>query len=231
MTQCTECGAEVAQSHLTAHAARVHPTPRDRAAQVVERNWKTWTFVATVVLAVVVVGYLAAQGPSSAGGASLAEKWNGRTAPSFSLPDAVDGSTFAFPSASPGWTLLFLNEGLGCAPCAQQTQAMDTDHARFDALGVRQASIQVNSVSSLRQWAQGSGVSQVAVLSDPDLAVQRAYETTGREVSMMPGMTAGHTFILVDPDGIVRWRHDYGPGTMFVDPNEIFTAVSQAMGR
>ncbi len=230
MTTCPECGVSVATHNLDAHHAKAHPTARDRAAGAVSRNWKAMAFAAVLVAAIVVVGYLAVR-PTGADG-TLAEEWIGRPAPDFSLPDAVDGSMFTLNDpAEPGWTLLLLNEGLGCAPCYQQTADLGKDHARFHELGVRMASIQPNSLSSLRQWTRDAGVSNIAVLSDPDLRVEEAYETTGADVSMMPGMTAGHTFVLVDPDGIVQWRADYGPGVMYVDQDEVYDAVRSAMGK
>ena len=55
------------------------------------------------------------------------------------------------------------------------------------------------------------------MLSDPGLAVSRAY---GANKYGMMGMSAdGHTFILVGPDGVIRWRADCGGApkyTMFL---------------
>ncbi len=42
----------------------------------------------------------------------------------------------------------------------------------------------------------------------PMLSVQEAYETN--RYGMMGRMHSGHTFIVVDEDGIIRWRADYG---------------------
>ncbi|MDQ3532924.1 MAG: hypothetical protein M3456_11235 [Actinomycetota bacterium] len=38
--------------------------------------------------------------------------------------------------------------------------------------------------------------------------MQEAYETN--RYGMMGRMHSGHTFIVVDEDGIIRWRADYG---------------------
>lgn len=45
-------------------------------------------------------------------------------------------------------------------------------------------------------------------LADLDLAVSRAYEAN--KYGMMGDSRDGHSFILVGPDGTIRWRADYG---------------------
>jgi hypothetical protein len=46
------------------------------------------------------------------------------------------------------------------------------------------------------------------VLSDPGLAVSQQYHANS--YGMMGASRDGHTFILVGPDGVIRWRADYG---------------------
>lgn len=228
MIACPDCGTQAARHNLAVHRAKVHPTASDKLGALASARWKTWVFVGIAVLAVILVGYLAFRGPtggSPAEKASLAQKWEGKPAPDFTLPNAMGGTYKLTDQYAKGWTLLFLNEGLGCAPCVRQMQDMDKDDARFAALNVHQATMTVNSLQRLQSWAQGANIQHIAVLSDNDLSVERAYETTGRDTSMMPGTNAGHTYLLVDPQGIVRWRADYGPGIMYVDQNDIYNAV------
>lgn len=55
------------------------------------------------------------------------------------------------------------------------------------------------------------------VLSDPDLAVSKAYHANA--YGMMGDSRDGHTFVLVGPDGTIQWRADYGGApkyTMYV---------------
>ena len=55
------------------------------------------------------------------------------------------------------------------------------------------------------------------VLADTDLAVSKSYDANS--YGMMGDSTDGHTFIVVDPDGVITWRADYGGApdfTMFV---------------
>jgi alkyl hydroperoxide reductase subunit AhpC len=47
------------------------------------------------------------------------------------------------------------------------------------------------------------------------------------------GNEPGHTFVLVDESGIVRWIGDYGApehgGLMYVSPNEVLQEVAQRL--
>jgi hypothetical protein len=55
------------------------------------------------------------------------------------------------------------------------------------------------------------------VAADPDLAVSRAYQAN--RYGMMGSSRDGRSFIVVGPDGVIRWRADYGGAlnyTMYV---------------
>ena len=59
----------------------------------------------------------------------------------------------------------------------------------------------------------------------------RAYDTTA--YGMMGGSTNGHSFILVDRGGKIRWRADYGgpPNfTMFVADDTLLAEIRRALG-
>ena len=66
------------------------------------------------------------------------------------------------------------------------------------------------------------------VLSDPDLAVSRAYDAN--QYGMMGDMRDGHSFVLVGPDGVIRWRADYGGGpkyTMFLPTDKMLSDLAK----
>jgi hypothetical protein len=58
--------------------------------------------------------------------------------------------------------------------------------------------------------------------SDPDNVAAAAF---GVLRWAMPSGEPGHTFVLIDRDGVIRWIRDYGApengGLMYVDPDEI----------
>ncbi len=71
------------------------------------------------------------------------------------------------------------------------------------------------------------------MLQTGSLAVSRAYTANG--YGMMGASRDGHTFILVGPDGRIRWRADYGGApnyTMYVPvPNLIADIRAGLNGR
>ena len=89
--------------------------------------------------------------------------------------------------------------------------------------------ISTDSQASLAQWAQLNGINHVLVLSDQNLSVDKLYNTLGGNVSMMAGTRAGHTFVLVNPSGTVKWTADYGPGTMYVQDSDLISSVTKAL--
>ena len=156
--------------------------------------------------------------------------WIGRQAPDFSLPIANGGGTFSLANERGHQNvLLFFNEGLSCSPCLTQMQQVDSAYTTWQSLNVVAVSITGDSLSSMTQWAQNSNVVHTDVCADPSLTVSNEYDTTGASVSMMPGEAPGHTFILVNENGTVVWRADYGPSDMSVPMSEIIQNVESAL--
>lgn len=62
-------------------------------------------------------------------------------------------------------------------------------------------------------------------LVDPDGTTSRAYKTlgTGHRANL-----PGHSFVLIGPDGRIRWRGDY-PG-MWVEPKQLAATVARNLG-
>lgn len=63
---------------------------------------------------------------------------------------------------------------------------------------------------------------QSTALADPTMAVIRAYEAN--KYGMMGESRAGHTFLLVNGDGRIVWRADYGGApnyTMYVPVEDV----------
>ncbi len=140
----------------------------------------------------------------------------GQAAPAFSLA-ASTGGQVSLSQYRGKSVLLFFQEGLSCQPCWTQITDLEKHAAQLRAAGIGQVlSITTNPVGAITQKTRDMGLS-TPVLSDPGLAVSRAY---GANKYGMMGMSAdGHTFILVGPDGVIRWRADYGGApkyTMFL---------------
>lgn len=192
---------------------------------------KLIAFVVIIVLAVSVIGYVAVTPHTSQSpGQGVGSVSVGMAAPDFTLPN-ISGGTFTL-SAYRGKSnvLLFFNEGLSCSPCLQQMHDLDQLNPQFLGLNIVVVSITADSLTMLSSWASANGPQYGKVLSDQGLTVSRAYNLLGADISMMPGSAPGHTFILVDKSGIIKWRQDYGPATMYVPNDQIIAAVKQVLG-
>ncbi len=146
----------------------------------------------------------------------------GEQAPPITLPSTA-GDTFDLASLRGKTVLLYFQEGLTCQPCWDQLKDIQSNIDQFHALGIDQVvSITTDPLNTLQQKVADEGLS-IPVLSDPGLTVSRAYTANG--YGMMGASRDGHTFIVVGPDGLIKWRADYGGApkyTMYVPvPNLI----------
>ena len=122
--------------------------------------------------------------------------------------------------------LLYFQEGLSCQPCWDQLKDIQSNMSAFQALGINQiVSITTDPLNALQQKVSDEGLS-LPVLSDQNLAVSQAYTTNS--YGMMGNSRDGHTFIVVGPDGLIRWRADYGGSpnyTMYVPVSNLVADI------
>lgn len=194
-----------------------------------------WALVAAGVAVLAVVAIAAANTLSGAEsgrklGYDVGQPGVGDPAPDFEVVSAT-GPTFRLSENRGKQVLLYFHEGLGCAPCWQQIGDIQTDFAKFTALGVDEiASVSLDPMAAQQQRAELRGIS-LPVLVDSDRAVSKAYDALS--YGMMGGSTPGHTFILVGDDGVIRWRADYGGPpdfTMYVPNATLLTELRQVLG-
>ncbi len=146
----------------------------------------------------------------------------GEQAPAIQLPSTAGGK-FDLASQRGKTVLLYFQEGLTCQPCWDQLKDIQSKSGQFQALGIDTiVSITTDPLKALHQKVTDEGLT-IPVLSDPELVASRAYTANG--YGMMGASRDGHTFIIVGPDGRIRWRADYGGApnyTMYVPvPNLI----------
>jgi peroxiredoxin len=146
----------------------------------------------------------------------VAHPGRGEQAPPIRLL-STDGSTFDLAALRGKTVLLFFQEGLSCQPCWDQIKDMESNMKQFQALGIdRVVSITTDPLDALKQKVTDEDLS-TPVLSDGSFSVSQAYHAN--QYGMMDGSRDGHTFIVVGPDGRIRWRADYGGApnyTMYV---------------
>ena len=211
-----------AENELEKYRTTVHYTHSSSKA-------KLTAFLLLLIIAAGVIGYVAlspqggAQHPANRPG-------TGSIAPDFTLPNTAGGTFTLSGYRGKSNVLLLFNEGLACQPCVNQMNDLDQINQQFAGLNVIVVSITTDPLSLLSDWARTSGPRYGIVSSDQNLQVSKVYDVLGPDTSMMPGTKPGHTFILVDTSGVIKWRQDYGPNTMYVPNSQIIAAVRQALG-
>jgi peroxiredoxin len=193
--------------------------------------------VAAIVVVGALFGVYAFGGRGSAPGhmdgsgrVAAGEPGQGAMAPPLALPSA-QGGTFDLASMRGSTVMLFFQEGLMCPPCWDQLAEIEGSWDSFEAMGIDAiASITHDPIDSLRELARTSGFG-TPLLSDSDLAVSLTYDTP--TYGMHPGHTNGHSFVVVGPDGTIRWRADYGGPpdySMYVPMGQLIEDVRRGLG-
>lgn len=123
--------------------------------------------------------------------------------------------------------LLYFQEGLSCQPCWDQLKDLEQNKAALTKAGVDAVvSITTDPANLIGQKTSDEKIS-TPVLSDPSMSVSRAYQAN--QHGMMGDMRDGHSFILVGPDGVIRWRADYGGApnfTMYLPTNKMLADLA-----
>jgi len=187
-------------------------------------HWLTITIVAVVVLG---LGYfLVKSSPQNTNstasvdnmhgspGAPNTEQLNslvGKPMPDIQLSDK-DGKAFTTADFKGKTTVLFFNEGLMCYPaCWNQIVAFSSDE-RFNSGEIQAISVVVDSASDWqRAVAKMPQLAEANTMFDTGAGASGRLGTLTTASSMHRGSLPGHTYILVDKDGIVRY--------VFDDPN------------
>ncbi len=126
--------------------------------------------------------------------------------------------------------LLYFQEGLTCQPCWDQLKDIQSNISQFHALGIDQVvSITTDPVNAVQQKVTDAGIT-IPVLSDTQLMASRTY--SANSYGMMGDSRDGHTFIVVGPDGFIKWRADYGGApkyTMYVPVPNLIADIRQGL--
>ncbi len=135
----------------------------------------------------------------------------GKPLPAFTLA-TKDGGTIDSSSFKGKETVLFFSEGLMCYPaCWNQMAAFGKD-SRFNSNGVQTFAIVADPASDWQQAvAKMPDLAKVSTLFDQGAQTARQLGMVMTASSMHRGSLAGHTYLIVDKDGVVRF--------VFDDPN------------
>jgi peroxiredoxin len=179
------------------------------------RRVATWIACTLAVVALFAVAILTTGKRSSA-----ANRLKSGPAPTFAAQDIVSGrviSSSYFKSHK--YTLLFFSEGVMCQSCLEQIQSLERISGQIAKRHLALVSITPDSPAELRQAVAEYKI-HTPLLTDESRRMSTDYDVLG--LGMHADMP-GHTFILVDQNGKIRWRHDYTK--MFVPTNELLKAI------
>jgi peroxiredoxin len=184
-----------------------------QARRVRRRNIAVATLVAIAVAAVVSAMMLSSKPTSSSAT---------RVAPDFTLTD-TSGQQVHLASYRGRTVVLYFSEGAGCGSCLQQMGAIEKEKAAFDRAGVTVLPIVMNTRAQITSDMRTYGVTTPFLLDDG--AVSTAYKTIGH--GMHAGLP-GHSFVLIDKDGVQRWYGEYP--SMYLAPSDLLAQVSKHLG-
>jgi len=151
------------------------------------------------------------RGPSTADAPTTVGDFNqliGKPAPDFTL-STYDGKRVSLSSLKGKKVVLFFNEGLICYPaCWNQIAALGSD-ARLNNAQVASASVVVNSADEWKTAvAKMPELGKETMLLDTDKTISNLYGVLELTSSMHKGALPGHTYVVVDQAGVVRWTND-----------------------
>lgn len=134
------------------------------------------------------------------------EKAVGKEAPDFSLGN-INGKTIKLSDYKGKIVVLFFNEGSMCYPvCWDQIAALATDE-RFNDTAV--FSIVVDEKSTWEKIVkQMPKLATANILFDATRIVSSSYDVLNLPSSMHPGAYPGHTYVVIDKEGIIRYTFD-----------------------
>lgn len=211
-----------ARTSGTRRARREGRAQRREARRQGKRRRNRLTVVTLALVAVLAVGGLIYAGVSGRRQSASFAVDVGDRAPDFSLRDANSGREISLQQLiQPNRTLLFFFEGIMCQPCWDQLRDFERVYEEFRKLGIEVVGVPVDPLPALSRKGQLEGIG-LPVLADERARVSRMYDTLAFG-SMHPGQRPGHTFILVDRDGIVRWRRDFRE--MYVPVQAVLTGL------
>jgi peroxiredoxin Q/BCP len=141
----------------------------------------------------------------------------GQSAPDFRL-EGTGPRTYSLSDYAGKRVILAFYPGDFTPVCTRQFCSYREDGDRIEALGVEMLGISPQSVESHERFRAEHGLN-VPLLSDPDKRVAKAYGVVG------PGGFIRRSIVLVDGDGVVRYRHVALFGLRYQDVGDLERAI------
>ncbi|MDP4038725.1 MAG: redoxin domain-containing protein [bacterium] len=198
-------------------------------------NKKKSVVIFMVVVGLIIIGLVTLfalgnrkESSSSSSQSPELNQWVGKQAPDFTLKDAK-GNEVKLADYRGKKLILFFTEGLMCYPaCWNQMAALGQDKELNNAK-VATLSIVNDSISEwdnvLRKMPE---LASETVLFDTDRRISSLYNVLALPSSMHPGDRPGHTYLILDEQGIVRFVSD--DPQMGVRNNELLEEIKKMGG-
>jgi peroxiredoxin len=180
------------QRHVRPGARRAAQAARARSER--HRRLLLWTAVLAGAITLIAAALWSARDTSDA---------TSRPAPDFTLTDTSGGTT-RLADLRGGNVVLYFNEGAGCQSCLLQMVDIERNADRFASADVTVLPIVMNPAEQIRADMAANGVKTPFLIDDG--TVSAAYGTLGK--GMHEGLP-GHSFVLIDADGVQRWYGEY----------------------
>lgn len=132
----------------------------------------------------------------------------GKSAPDFSL-NSYDGKRFTLSQQRGKKVIVFFNEGIMCYPACWNQMAAIGSEPQFNSDQVVAVSIVPDKAD---EWLQAikkmPDLGKGTILLDTDKRVSGTYDMLYLSSSMHRGSLPGHTYLIIDKNGIVRYTLD-----------------------
>ena len=159
---------------------------------------------------------------------SLFKQMVGKQAPDFSL-ESIDGGTVKLSDYRGKTVVLFFSGGSMCYPaCWNQIEELANDE-KFNTDDTTVFSLVVNPKSEWKRIVKETpAFSNAKILFDTTKTVSRSYNVLYLKSSMHQGIYPGHTYFIIDKEGIVRYTFD--DPSMAIRNDMIFSELSKISG-
>jgi len=140
-----------------------------------------------------------------------------RPAADFTLTD-TNGGAVRLAGYRGKNVVLYFSEGAGCQSCLLQMADIERNTAAFTAANITVLPIVMNTAAQIRADMAANGVRTPFLLDDG--TVSSAYGTLGK--GMHAGLP-GHSFVLIDAQGVQRWYGEYP--SMYLSSTDLLDQV------
>lgn len=149
----------------------------------------------------------------------------GKTMPAIQLADK-DGKVLTLADFKGKTLVLFFNEGLMCYPaCWNQIVSFGSDQ-RFNSDEIQAVSVVADSASDWeRAITQMPQLAKATTLFDTGVKVSRQLGMLTTASSMHKGMLPGHTYLVVDKVGVIRYVLD--DPNMAIANDKLFAKIGE----